>query len=312
MSSARYINPYTDFGFKKLFGEEGSKLLLIDFLNELLPSHHKISDLTFKNTDQLPDIKIERKAVFDIYCETKERSKFIVEMQKAKIDFFKDRAVFYTTFPIREQAEKGDWNFELKPVYCVAILDFEFDREKGTKIDYVSNVQLKNQYCDVFFDKLAFVFVEMPRFQKTEAELETHFDKWLYFLKNLETFDDIPEILKENVFIEGFRKAEIANYNAKERDQYEESLKVYRDLKAAMETAINEARQEARQKGRIEGRIEGEKIGIEKGREERDAGILRVTQRGKLTLDEIAEDFGMTLDYVKKLVNENKEKLNEF
>ncbi len=127
---ARYINPYTDFGFKKLFGEEGSKPLLKDFLNELLPDRHKIKDLAFKKYDQMPETIAERKAIFDIYCEAENGSKFIVEMQKAA-PFHSpyrgkkkgaDRTVFYTTFPIRELAEKGDWNFELKPVYCVAIL----------------------------------------------------------------------------------------------------------------------------------------------------------------------------------------------
>jgi predicted transposase/invertase (TIGR01784 family) len=241
---AKYINPYTDFGFKKLFGEEGSKEQLKDFLNELLPPIHKIKDLSFKKTEQLPENENARKAIFDIYCEAENGTKFIVEMQKAKIDFFKDRAIFYTTFPIKEQAEKGDWNFELKPVYCIAILDFNF--EKDTKItetiknDYLSSVQLKDQYCNIFYDKLAFIFLEMPRFIKTESELKTHFDKWLYFLKHLEDFNDIPDILKESVFIECFRKAEIANYNQKERDQYEASLKVYRDLKGVIDTSFHD------------------------------------------------------------------------
>ena len=241
---AKYINSYTDFGFKKLFGEEGSKEQLKDFLNELLPPIHKIKDLSFKKTEQLPENENARKAIFDIYCEAENGTKFIVEMQKAKIDFFKDRAIFYTTFPIKEQAEKGDWNFELKPVYCIAILDFNF--EKDTKItetiknDYLSSVQLKDQYCNIFYDKLAFIFLEMPRFIKTESELKTHFDKWLYFLKHLEDFNDIPDILKESVFIECFRKAEIANYNQKERDQYEASLKVYRDLKGVIDTSFHD------------------------------------------------------------------------
>ena len=120
---ARYINPYTDFGFKKLFGEEANKDLLVDFLNELLPAEHKIVNLTFKNIEQLGYVKDDRRAIFDIHCENEKGDKFIVEMQKAKVKFFKDRALFYTTFPIKEQAEKGDWNFKLNPIYCVAIVD---------------------------------------------------------------------------------------------------------------------------------------------------------------------------------------------
>ncbi|VFN01732.1 MAG: conserved hypothetical protein (putative transposase or invertase) [Candidatus Kentron sp. G] len=104
---ARYLNPYTDFGFKKLFGEEANKDLLIDFLNQLLPSRHKIVELRFRNTEQLPDIASERKAIFDILCTSANGEQFIVEMQKAKLRYFTDRSLFYVTFPIQEQAKKG-------------------------------------------------------------------------------------------------------------------------------------------------------------------------------------------------------------
>lgn len=240
---ARYINPYTDLGFKKLFGEEANKELLIDFLNQLLPAKHKIVELTFKNLEQLGLLKTERKAIFDIHCQNAKGETFIVEMQKAKIKFFKDRSVFYTTFPIREQTEKGDWDFELKPVYCVAILDFVFD-EGREKIDYLSNVELKDQYCQTFYNKLRYIFIEMPRFKKEAHQLETRFDKWLYFLKHLENFEDIPDILNEGVFIKGFQTAEIANFDEGQLAEYEESLKVYRDLKGVIDTSFEEGKLE--------------------------------------------------------------------
>ena len=244
---ARDINPYTDFGFKKLFGEEASKELLIDFLNQLLPIPRKIVELNFKNPEQLGALRIDRKAIFDIHCEDEKGNRFIVEMQKAKIKFLKDRALFYSTFPIREQAEKGDWDFKLTPVYCVALLDFTFDEDRVKK-DYISNVQLKDQYCQVFCNKLTYIFIEMPRFTKQEAELETHFDKWLYFLKHLEDFEDIPDILKEDVFVRGFEIAEIANFDENQLSEYEDSLKIYRDLKGVVDTSFEE--------GKIEGKIE--------------------------------------------------------
>ncbi|RYE27184.1 MAG: Rpn family recombination-promoting nuclease/putative transposase, partial [Sphingobacteriaceae bacterium] len=111
---AKYINPFTDFGFKKIFGEEASKPLLIDFLNALLPIQHKIANLSFKNTEQLGQTDLDRKAIYDIYCETDKGEKFIVELQKAKQNYFIERTVYYSTFPIREQAEKGEWNYNLK------------------------------------------------------------------------------------------------------------------------------------------------------------------------------------------------------
>ena len=111
---AKYLNPFTDFGFKKIFGEEASKPLLLDFLNALLPISDKIVDLTFKNNEQLGQTDLDRKAIYDIYCENEKGEKFIVELQKAKQNYFKERTIYYSTFPIREQAEKGEWNYNLK------------------------------------------------------------------------------------------------------------------------------------------------------------------------------------------------------
>ena len=113
---AIYVNPFTDFGFKKIFGEEASKPLLIDFLNSLLPQRNQIKSLSFKNTEQLGQTSFDRKAIYDIYCENENGEKFIVEFQKAKQDYFKERTIYYSTFPIREQAEKGEWNYNLKAV----------------------------------------------------------------------------------------------------------------------------------------------------------------------------------------------------
>lgn len=281
---AKYINPYTDFGFKKLFGEEADKDLLIDFLNQLLPAKHKIVNLTFKNPEQLGAVESERKAIFDIHCENDKGDRFIVEMQKAKIKFFKDRAVFYTTFPIKEQAEKGDWNFKLNPVYCVAILDFEFGDDREQK-SHMSHVQLKDQYCQTFYDKLTYIFIEMPRFTKTENELENHFDKWLYFLKHLETFESIPDILKEDVFIKGFEIAEISHFNKKELAEYEESLKHYRDLKGVIDTSFEE----------------GEKLGYEKGKDEMAREMAKTMKTKGYSMEEISELTKLPKDEIEKL-----------
>ncbi len=236
---AKYINPYTDFGFKKLFGEEGNKDLLIDFLNQLLPAHHQIADLNFRNTENLADSTAERKAIFDIHCKAISGERFIVEMQKAKVKYFKDRSLFYITFPIRDQAQQGDWNFKLEPIYFVAILDFEYD-EAEERRKFRRDVALKDQDGEVFFDKLHFKFLQMPLFNKKENELESKFDKWCYFLKNLENFDHIPSILNEPIFQKAFGTASLAGLSAEQRDKYEQSLIQYRDLKSALETVVEE------------------------------------------------------------------------
>lgn len=240
---AKYINPYTDFGFKKLFGEEGNKDLSIDFLNQLLPAYHQIAELNFHNTENLADLPTERKAIFDIHCKALSGERFIVEMQKAKIKFFKDRSLFYTTFPIREQAQKGDWDFGLAPIYFVAILDFEYDEAEEMR-KFRRDVALKDQDGDLFFDKLHFKFLQMPLFDKQEHELGNQFDKWCYFLKNLTNFDHTPNILNEPIFKKAFNTAELAKLTTKQRNKYDESLMQYWDMKSVVQTAVEEAVEE--------------------------------------------------------------------
>jgi predicted transposase/invertase (TIGR01784 family) len=233
---SRYINPYTDFGFKKLFGEEANKDLLTDFLNAVLPPENKIAHLDFRNSEQLPDNIVDRKAVFDIACTGENGQSFTVEMQKAKQLYFKDRALFYSAFPIQRQAQRGDWNFKLNPVFLVAVLDFEYDEmEERRKIYRL--VSLKDQDGDEFTDRLKMVFLQMPLFTLKESELHTQKDKWLFFLKNLEDFDDIPSVLRMPVFEKAFDTAEYVRYSPAMQEVYQNNLKVYRDNRNVVETA---------------------------------------------------------------------------
>ncbi|TAH08705.1 MAG: Rpn family recombination-promoting nuclease/putative transposase [Runella slithyformis] len=224
-----------------MFGEEASKPMLLDFLNCLLPEIH-IIDLSFKDKEKLGKTDADRKAIYDIYCESKQGEKIIIELQKAKQNYFKDRTIYYSTFPIKEQAETGDWNYELKAVYCIGILDFTFDEKiKSSESEVIHTVQLKNQNNQIFYNKLKFVYLEMPNFVKNEQELVTRLDKWLYFIKHLENFETIPEIFKDSIFIKAFETAEIAKYSQAELENYEYSLKIFRDNKAVYEYAINTA-----------------------------------------------------------------------
>ncbi len=241
---AKYINPFTDFGFKKIFGEEASKPMLIDFLTSLLPESN-IVDLTFKDKEKLGQSEEDRRAIYDIYCEDSKGEKIIVELQKAngatfRQNYFKDRTIYYSTFPIQEQADKGNWNYQLKSVYCVGILDFQFEEEKLGVGEVIHTVQLKDQNNQLFYDKLKFVYLEMPHFTKQEHELETRLDKSLYFIKHLEDFQNIPEIFKDEIFEKAFQQAEIAKFSEDERHDYEQSLKIYRDLKNVIDTAFDE------------------------------------------------------------------------
>ena len=255
---AKYINLFTDFGFKKIFGEEASKPLLLDFLNALLPEQSKIVKLTFKNTEQLGQTEADRKAIYDIYCENEHGEKFIVELQKAKQNYFKERTIYYSTFPIREQAEKGEWNYNLKSVYCIGILDFTFDDYKNEpeKSEVVHTIKLKNQNGNIFYNKLTYIYLEMPNFKNTEIDLKTRLDKWLYFIKHLEDFQTIPTIFKDEVFTQAFEKAELAKFGQEDLEKYEMNLKIYRDYKNTVDTAFDEGKLEGKLEGKQEGKLE--------------------------------------------------------
>ena len=257
----KYINPFTDYGFKRLFGEEPNKDLLLDFLNELLKEEQgQITELTYLKNENLSTTELNRKAIFDLYCTNERGEKFIVELQKTKQKFFKDRTLYYSTFPIREQAVIGsDWNFELKKVYTIAILDFVFDEDQNepNKLRYdikLTDIQTKK----VFYDKLTFIYLEMPKFNKVAEDLETRFDKWLFILKNLHKLERVPDKLKENIFLKLFETAEIAKFSQSEYQEYEDSLKYYRDIKNSLDTA----REEGERKKQIEIARTGLKEGL--------------------------------------------------
>ncbi|OAV73517.1 hypothetical protein Barb6_00137 [Bacteroidales bacterium Barb6] len=253
LTPPKYLNPFTDFGFKKLFGSEANKDLLIDFLNEVIREQGTITNIHYLKSEQLGAGIVNRRAIFDIYCENERGEKFIVEMQKVKQNYFKDRSIFYSTFPIQEQGIQGEWNFSLKAVYLIGVLDFVFDEDKDDLSYYHHEIKLRDtKKHQVFYDKLTFIYLEMPKFDKTEEELETHFDKWMYVLKNLPILEKRPLKLQEKVFESLFKTAEIAQFTSVERTYYEDSLKIYRDLKNSMDTAEEEGLKKGMVKGKIE------------------------------------------------------------
>ena len=278
----RYVNPYTDFAFKLLFGTELNKELLISFLNALLHGEQTIKEVTYLNSEHLGTQERDRRAVFDIYCENERGEKFLVEMQKGEQTFFKDRSIYYSTFPIREQAIKGNgWNYELKAVYTVGILNFTFDNQDDRYFHHeVKLVDMRTK--DVFYDKLTFIYLEMPKFNKTEDELETMFDKWMFVLRNLSRLMERPLALQERVFERLFKAAEIANFNKKELVEYEDSLKNYRDWYSVMSTA--------EQKGIVKGKAEG----LAEGEKKKQQEIARNLKSLGITQDVSIKSTGLT------------------
>lgn len=264
--AGRYINPYTDYGFKLLFGTEPNKDITLELVNALLQGREVIKSLTLLPTEQLGDTKEDRRSVFDIYCENEQGEKIIIEMQKADQQWFKDRSVYYSSFPIRQQGVKGQWRFGLKAVYTIGILDFVFDEDKDDKEYYHHVVKLMDVNTkEVFYDKLTYIYLEMPKFNKTEAELVTMADKWLYALKNLPRLLERPAALQERIFKKFFDVAEIGNLSKEEYAKYFESEKVYYDNDGAIRTAEAKGKKEGFNEAKLEDARKMKALGIAVG-----------------------------------------------
>ena len=249
----RYISLLTDFGFKRIFGTDPNKDLLIDFLNSLFDGEQVVKDVTYLNSEHVGDVHSDRKAIFDVYCENEKGEKFIVEMQNASQKYFKDRSLYYATFPIREQAQKGEvWNYELKHVYVVALLNYDMTDSAFAQDTINHDIGLLDkQTHKVFNDKLTFKYVEIAKFKKSIEELKTNYDKWIYVLQNLSRLDRQPTYLQTAVFTRLFKQAEIAGFTRTELREYEDSLKAFRDMKNSLDNA--------EEKGIAKGLIKGER-----------------------------------------------------
>ncbi len=282
----RYINLFTDFGFKKLFGEEPNKDLLISFLNGLPKDRERITDLGYLKNEKLGKNEGERRAVYDLYCANERGEKLIVEIQRVKQEHFRDRSLYYSTFAIQEQALKGKkWNYELKAVYTIAILDFKFDDTEADRLQHRVRL-IEEETCKVFNEKLTFIYLEIPKFSKEAADLETDYDKWLFAFKNLHKLREMPAALEEGIFKKLFEMAEILKLNPEEQASYQESLKDYRDLKNSMETYFKE--------GREEGLKEGLKKGEEQGKSKAMSELARTMLANNEPLEKIMQYTGLT------------------
>ena len=273
----KFINPFTDVGFKRIFGQEINKDLLIDFLNALLEGERQVKNITFLDKEQLPVFEDDRKLIYDVYCTDENDEQFIVEMQNQSHLNFRSRTVYYLSQAVARQGEKGSkWMYDLKAVYGVFFLNFPMPGTKAHKLR--TDIVLSDRDThELFSDKMRYIFIELPSFAKEEDECVNDFERWIYVLKNMDTLKRMPFRARKSVFEKLEEVVTLSSLTRAEREKYDESLKTYRDRLAELAFA----QQEGREKGRAEGRAEGLAEGMEKGLAEgMEKGLAEGMEKG--------------------------------
>ncbi len=308
-----FIDPLSDFGFKKIFGQPNKPEILKDFLNALLKLDIPIKEIVFIASEQLGDLKDDRRSVFDIHCKDEQGNYFIIEIQRLKEEFFRDRSVYYSTFPIRSQGEKGKWNYELKKTYTICILDFCFDNTHPDQLFHEVKL-IETGTLKVFSDRLTILYVELPKFKKQICELITREDEWFYVLANMSELNEIPLPLADDpIFKMVFMDARKAHLAELELQAYYASKKAEWDEYAIRETAIKEGRAEGIAEGMVEGiakgMVEGRAEGIVEGKAEGKAEGIQIAtnERNTAFIKYLLQNTTHSIEQIADLVNVSTE-----
>ncbi|MBX2925085.1 MAG: PD-(D/E)XK nuclease family transposase [Chitinophagaceae bacterium] len=301
----RFIDPLTDFGFKRIFGSALNKDLLIAFLNELFKGRKVIKDIIYNPQENSGPAKHYRKTIFDLICIGSDGEIFIIEMQRAEQLFFIDRAVFYTASKLYEQGPKGkkDWDYRLKEVYLIALMDFNFSGTSPEK--YLHRVRLAEEETGkTFYNKLGFIFLELPNFNLEEGEIKTDLERWLHVLRNMSKFQKIPVILNKKIFKKLFHISEVANLKKEDYMLYERALMDKWDAYAVKKTAQYKLKTAEEKIKTTEKKLEK---AIEKGAEQKSHEVVRkMLSAGKFTISEIAGFAGVSESFVRNVKKRRK------
>jgi len=280
----KFINPFTDVGFKRIFGQEISKPVLIAFLNALLSDERKIIDVKFLDKEQVALTNDDRSLIYDIYCETETGEHIIVEMQNKYQPYFKKRSIYYLSRSIVEQGERGrEWNYDIKAVYLVAFLNFKIGDISNEFRTDVALMDMKHR--TVFSDKVRLIYLQLPYFTKEANDCLTVFERIIYVLKNLDILERMPWAAQDSVFQKLASIAEVASLNQEERRQYDENIRAYRDTNIVMEGQY----------------LEGKKKGRAEGRAEEKTSIAKSLKSMGLSIDDIVKATGLSKEEIEKL-----------
>ena len=311
------INLLTDFGFKRMFGTEPYKKNLISFLNAFIkPYFGSVTDISYRPTEQLGLLPNEKRLVFDVYCETQEDDKVLVEMQKASQEFLKDRLIAYSARTISNSLVKGDRRYNFPPVISIILVDFEIPELKG-KDDFMMHVTLKDDENKIFSEKVTFILVDLTKFaaKMNFGQLTDERRKWCYAIKNMWRMTDTDIPTEDKIFHELYEDCTISKLSDMEQKEYEKSILEYDDVKDALDYHRRLAKAEGIAEGRAEGKAEGISEGIAKGKVE---GIAEAKQqiaiellKNGVNIETIAKATGLKEEEIERLSERHSPKVTK-
>ena len=269
---SKFINPFTDVGFMRIFGQEVSKPVLLAFLNSLLEDELHIVDLQYLDKEQPGESVDDRSLIYDVYCELDSGEHIIVEMQNRSQPFFKNRSIYYISRSISRQGEPGPkWHYDVKAVYMISLLNF---RREDISQEFRTDVALMDmKHKTLFSDRMRMVFLQLPYFTKEVDECETVFDKMIYTLKHMDVLQRLPWPAQDAVFQKLSSIADVASLSKEDRRKYDANLKAYRDTIAVMEGQYLEGEQKGIEKGRAEERKKNDEESRESARSMKEDGM---------------------------------------
>lgn len=300
----KYADLLDDDVFKLVFGQESSKDVMIEFLNQVIDDR-TIVDLEFMDKEMKSMDREKKDSVYDMFCKTDDGSRIVVEVQRRKQASYVERTIYYSTFQVRNQVDAGRADYAFCPVYVINILDFNIDENRGNpEVKTVYRLYEEKTHA-LLTDKLTFIFLELNKFKKGLEELDGNVLEGMYFcLKNMARLDGCPEVLTHEVFKKMFDISELLNMDEDTRSKVLIKMTTERDLrnqmeyarKEAIEEGLAEGRAQGLAEGRAEGRAEGHAEGRVEGQKEKSIEIARKLLAAGYPKDEVLELTGAKVD----------------
>lgn len=280
-SIMKFVDVKNDIAFRKIFGNENRKETLISFLNAVLDfqGDHRITQVTILNPYQLPKLKGGKVTIIDVKATDQVGRTYIVEMQVGDLDGFEKRVLFYSSESYSDQIKRADFYRKLLPVIFIGILDFKHTENKN----YISRSQVRDiETGEQTIKDMEFTFIELPKFKLESNELKTLTEKWIYFIKNAENLEVVPENINDEGLKSAYEEANVQAWTQEELDAYEYAFMREEDERARLDKAEM------------------------KGEEKKEASmVLKLYAKGK-TEEEISDLLDLDIQSVRQIIENSK------